>query len=292
MRLFNRHAVAAKKSLSLDQHGLFFLLTTMTALLGFLLATMGAGLAGSAVVYKNWQLHQNTQITVTLLGDTSALDVQTLIQTLQTQPFITDVTEAPAAAVKALLLPLLGDVSAIPLPKLVQVTLQTAPEATLTQNILALEESVLLEVPTAILDDNRALLTRVGQLVSFGQWALMLVTVLVLLVMAGLVSLTVRAGIRTQNTSVGVLKILGGTDNFVANLVVRQVVKRAVYGWLIAIISFAVVFTCVSMLTPLLYSWLGEPMVWGAAVGTAGSLVMMTSIIAKFTAMKGVKNHG
>ena len=114
--MLQRHAVAARKALRLDSSGLFGLLTLMTALLGVLLAGLGAGYAGSVLLYHAWQLDQQQEVTVTLMGDAAPDDVLALKAALERVPEVTQVQQLPEADIRMLLQDVLGEDIDLPLP--------------------------------------------------------------------------------------------------------------------------------------------------------------------------------
>ena len=143
-----------------------------------------------------------------------------------------------------------------------------------------------------MLDDNRVVLQQVAQVVRVVAAAMLGVTLSLVAVMAGLVLLTVRAALKAQAGSVAVLKFLGGADALVAELVLGQLVKRALWGWFFACVVFAMCFGVAGLVWPVLQAWWLVPAVWFAAFGAAASLVLVTALVAKFSTLKIVRQYG
>ncbi|MFZ2620289.1 MAG: hypothetical protein WAX89_05385 [Alphaproteobacteria bacterium] len=270
----------AHKALSLNRDSVLRLLRLMSALLGWVIALGVAGVILLHNLYGQWQLTRQSQISISLLPDTPPAEVQALLTLLRQNNSVIHVEQLPEAEVREALSTLLdGDIT-FPLPVVLDATLTpSADAATLEQLATVVRDTA----PTAEIDDARQLLATVGQGVRLVQWGVAGLALLMAGMMALLVALTVRTGLAGQMFTLSILKFLGGTDDFLAKLVVHQVLVHSLWGWAFGVVAAAAVLGGAMLLyAPLaalvnMYVWLG--LVCGPLV-----LPCMTYLSALFTA--------
>ena len=232
-------AKSAKKALSLRKDTVFRLLVIMTILLGWLAAVGSGGLVGLENLYKNWQLEQSSQISVYLLADSKKSDIKNMTRKLESVQGVIEVSPLPINSVQTLLEPYFEKENDFPLP----IILDVAVNDTLRRDLF--DAIVYKFFPEAEIDDARSLLATVSRGVRFAQAATLGFGVILFVIMALLVSLTVKAGLRGKVDSLSVLQYVGATDAFITRLVVRQVLLRSIVGWFFA--SILASFTLYSM---------------------------------------------
>ncbi|MFT7432546.1 MAG: cell division protein FtsX [Alphaproteobacteria bacterium] len=226
--MFKPIAKSAKKALSLRKDTVFRLLVVMTVLLGWLSAVGSGGLVGLENLYKNWQLEQSSQVSVYLLADAKDADIEKMSYDLEALQGVVAVIRLSTDDTKLLLQPYFEDESDFPLP----VVLDVVVNESLRRN--QFDAKIYKTFPTAEIDDARSLLTTVSKGVRFAQMSTLGFALVLFVIMALLVSLTVKAGLRGKQDSLAVLQYVGATDGFITRLVVRQVLLRSLMGWFIA----------------------------------------------------------
>ncbi len=275
--MFTRTAKAARKALSLDRDGVFLLLVVMTALLGWVLS-MGAGMViASHGVYKNWHLDREKELIVYLLADTVQEDITMLTDKLKKYDGVSSVKQVSAEEIQKTLQPYFTEEQAFPIPTVIRV------EVLDSSKINAISDVVYNIFPTAEVDDNRQILAKASHIVRITQIGMMILGSVVSIVMALLVVLTVRAGLRGQKRRVAVLKFLGGTNGFMAQLVVQQVVVRSFIGWLLSCIMAGIVLVGIMLWQPAFKEIITHD-VWGAVIVAPLLLPFITMLAAMITA--------
>jgi cell division protein FtsX len=226
--MFKPLAKSAKKALCLQKDSVFRLLVVMTVLLGWLSAVGSGGLVGLENLYKKWQLEQNSQISVYLLADAPQDEIKKLSRELELVQGVIQVKNVNPEKTKALLSPYFEGESDFPLPVILDITVNE------TLKREAFDAKVAKTFPEAEIDDARSLLLTVSKGVRFAQASTFAFALILFLIMALLVSLTVKAGLRGQKEALAVLQYVGATDGFITKLVVRQVFIRSLVGWFLA----------------------------------------------------------
>jgi cell division protein FtsX len=280
--MLQRVAQAAHKALSLNRDGVFRLLVAMTALLCWVMAVGAGGLLGLESVYKTWRLERQAQISLSLLADHAADQVELLMIDLESFPAVSHVERLGVEEVRSLLAPYFqGQEMAFPLPVVLDVTV--AP----TINKEQLVEMVRRHFPNAEVDDARAVLTTVARGVRLAQWAVGVLSLVILVIMILLVSMTVRVGLRGQRHNLTILQFLGGTDRFLAQLFVHQVLMRSLMGWAIAVGVALVMLPGAILWWPILWDYM-DAQVWLGIVLVPLILPLAALITAQVTTRRMV----
>lgn len=226
--MFKPIAKSAKKALSLKKDTVFRLLVIMTVLLGWLSAVGAGGLVGLENLYQKWQLEQSSQISVYLLADSEKDDVAAMSNQLELTQGVIEVSQLSEEGTLELLSPYFDGESDFPLPVILDVKVND----TLSRE--SFDQKVYGFFPEAEIDDARSLLMTVSKGVRMGQASTIGLASVLFVIMALLVSLTVKAGLRGLKDSLAVMQYVGATDGFITILVVRQVLLRSLLGWFIA----------------------------------------------------------
>jgi cell division protein FtsX len=92
--------------------------------------------------------------------------------------------------------------------------------------------------------------------------------------MSVLVTLTVRAGLRAQRSTLELLQHIGATQALVQQLVSRQVMERAVLGWALASAGAVAVMMVAVVLWPSVGAYVG----WGVWLGLAVAPALLPAV--------------
>lgn len=263
----------AMQALSLKDDMVFKLLLVMTMLLGWIAGVVAGGLVGLENAYTKWQLDQGGKVSVYLMPETSDVQVEELLRQMRLVPEVRQVAVLRENEVRQLLQPYFSGDSFLPLPVVV--------EAKVSQSLnrLDFEKLVKDNAPGAEIDDARDLLSRVAAGVRTVQGVSVVLALVVLVIMAMLVSLTVRAGLRGQRRSMRMMQLLGATDAFMMELVVRQVFRRSLVGWfgasVLSVFTLAVATVFWQPVLPYM-----TPVVWVGVVSVPLLLVAVSVVVS------------
>lgn len=278
-------AASAKKALSLRKDIVFRLMFVMMVLLGWLISIGAGSLIGLENLYSKWQLEQSSRVNIYLMAESSETQVVDMTKQLRAIVGVEDVERMSQKDTLSLLAPYFDEQSHFPLPIILDVTVKS------DVNREELDRIVYALFPTAEIDDARYLLESVERGVRLAQTITLFFAVGLLLIMALLVSLTVRAALRGQIGSLSILQYIGATDAFIVSLVSRQVLKQSLLGWVLAVVlgalSFALAMKWNVALAPYL-SW----NVWIGVVASPLFLAMLAVILSWFITRKVVRFIG
>jgi cell division protein FtsX len=278
-------AKCAKKALSLRKDMVFRLLVIMTILLGMLCGAGAAAFKGLENVYASWKLEQESQMSVYLLSTTDDEQVSYLVSELQNVEGVEEVLRLETEDVSLLLEPYFIGEESFPLP--IVLTVETLDDMKRD----SFDSVVKNIVPDAEIDDARVLLTKVAEGVRFAKTTVLGVSVCAFVMMLLLVSLTVRAGLRGHRKSLAVMQYVGATNGFVTSLVVRQVVKQSLVGWVGAVLLVCSGIFLISWQLPDVAVFIDRD-VYIYAVTAPFCLVVLTLLAAIITSRKVVENSG
>lgn len=268
---------SAQKALSLGKDAVFRLLVLMMILLGWLSAMGTAALFSLEEVYNQWQLSQKSHISVYLMPDSTPQQIQTLEEALIIIDGVHDMRPLSQSLVRELVAPYLGYDTTLPMPKILDVRVDP------NLNRAVFDARVKELFPLAEVDDARAMLQTVAESVRFVQAGALLAAVAVFLVLASLVALTVRSGLRAQQHALNILQYVGATNAFLKGLILRQVFARAALGMCGAVLlsgtSLIILDVFYAPLAPYVTS-----KVWAAAVGVPMLLMLVVMVAAYWSA--------
>jgi len=280
--MFKTIAQSAKKALSLKKDSIFRLLVVMTALLGWVTGVGAGGLSGLENLYQQWQLEQKSKISVYLLADSDAEKISQMKGDLRALLGVEDVGVLATEKTEELLAPWFEGEKNFPLPIVLEVTVDRILDRE------SFDGLIHRDFPEAEIDDARSLLVAVSRGVRFAQIVTIGFAVVMFMVMALLVSLTVRAGLRGKMHSLAILQYVGATDRFIVSLVTRQVMVQSIKGWFgAAVLSLLSVFAVQHWLqaaTPYI-----SEVVWASVVVVPFVLVFIATVSAWMTSYHFVR---
>jgi cell division transport system permease protein len=186
-------------------------------------------------VARSWTDDLARAATVRITGTAGSVDdtTATVVQMLQRTPGVTSARILSEAEQRRLLEPWIGgtlDLSQLPVPQLVEITIDTD-----TFDADGLRLYLSENHPGTALDDHarwRAPLIAVASRVRILGFGTLL---LIGLVMAALVTLAARAALSANSRVIKVLRLIGARDAFVARAFVRRVTLRAMAGALLGV---------------------------------------------------------
>ena len=276
---------AAKKALSLRKDAVFRLLVLMMVLLGWLASMGAAGLAVFESVYSQWQLAQKNHVSVYLMPDSPPEDIRKLEEELHSLAGVKNIQALSQESVRQLVAPYIGKRTALPLPKILDVRVDD------NLNRLAFEQEVYKIFPQAEIEDARDMLQRVSEGVRFVQLGALAIAVVAFVVLAFLVSYTVRSGLQAQQQALNILQYVGATNSFIKTLVMQQVWGRAFVGGLLAAGLSAVCLFALMWLQPGLEVYMNAS-VWVAALALPLLLVAVVMLAAYRGVSQGLRRVG
>ncbi len=270
--------LSARKALSLGKDAVFRLLVLMMIFLGWLAGMGAAGLLGLDEIYHQWQLNQKSHVSVYLMPDSTPRQIETLEEALIIIPGVRDIKRLDQDSIRQLVQPYLDDRTSLPLPKILDVKVVEGLDRA------AFDAQVHSLFPLAEIDDARAMLKIVADGVQLAQTAVFAVASVIFIVLALLVSLTVRSGLQAQQRSLAVLQYVGATNGFLTLLVMQQVLQRAIIGTVGAAILGAACLWGLqesydSMSTYLTYQ------VWMAIIAVPLALMVVVMVSAYWSAV-------
>lgn len=275
-------AQSAANALSLKRDTVFRLLVIMTALLGWIAGLFAGGLMGLENVYNQWQLHQQSHISVYLMADSDEQEVMALAKELNQIKGVQNVSRLSRSETIALLEPYFNDDTRLPVP----VVLDARVKPNFNRSLF--DKRVQRRFPTAEIDDARGMLSSIAKGVRLAQGTVIALALVVFTIMTVVVSLTVRAGLRGQKESLSIMQYVGATDNFLASLITRQVLGRSFIGWVIAC-----GLACISLLLAV-GGWHSlipyfDHKVWLSAIGAPLLLLAASVLTAWWTARSVIR---
>ena len=284
-RLLGKAAKPARKAMSLRRDGIFKLLVMMTSLLGWVVALGCGTLLVLQNIYGDWQLERQSKISIYLLPESPAAEVQALDDSLSQLPGVVDVSQLPPPQVRALLAPYFQDESAFPLPLVLEATVRPS------LNRETFDARIQSAFPAAEIDDARDLLAKVARSVRVGQVGSAVLALTRVGILGILVVLTVRAGMRSQHRTLHMLQYMGAADGFLIHLITRQVLVRTLFGWLAAAACAVALTALVALVWPVVRPYLAIN-VWLGLILAPLILPLMAGFTAHITARQVLLEQG
>ncbi|MEM7076764.1 MAG: FtsX-like permease family protein [Pseudomonadota bacterium] len=177
-----------------------------------------------------WEAELANNATVRITASEAVMEdrVATVLRLLQTTPGVAAARALSSAEQRALLEPWFGPdlpVEELPMPQLIEVT-----EDTSGFDVEGLNLRLEAEAPGAVLDDHgrwRApLATAAQRLRAIATLSIVLITG----VMAAMITLAAQAALAANAQVIGVLRLVGARDGFIASAFVRRFTLRALAG--------------------------------------------------------------
>lgn len=210
---------------AIPKRGFTAQLTTVVAgVLSFLAVFVLALSLSASRIAKDWASDLGGATTVQLPAD-RADDIESVLQLLRNTPGVTEARALTADEEQALLAPWLGTnmpVDLLPVPKLIDVTTDETFDAAAVAGQLAVVGATLNDH-----DGWREPLAEVASRLRTLGW----VTVgLITLALLGLVTLAARLSLTSNTQTIGVLRLVGATDTYIAHAFMRRLMLRAATG--------------------------------------------------------------
>ena len=188
------------------------LLLPAVALAMTLLAALAlGGAAGAQALAGRWQQGVAAAVTVQL-PDMDPARTTRALEALRLLPGLVDARPMDQARLAALLRPWLGEVSALPLPAIVELRFDPLPE-----DPAALARLILGVVPEAMVETQGVWVARLVTLAQRLQQAALAAVLLVGLLAVAVVMVGIRAGLAARHEVIAILHDLGATDGDIAN---------------------------------------------------------------------------
>lgn len=273
---------AAKKALSLRKDAVFRLLVMMMVLLGWLASMGAAGFAMFESVYSQWQLAQKNHVSIYLMPDSPPEKMRQMEENLMALEGVVQIIPLSQEDVRALVAPYVGERTALPLPKILDVHVNA------TLNRLAFEEAVYKALPQAEIEDARAMLAQVSEGVRYIQVGASAIALVAFVVLAFLVSYTVSSGLKGQRQALNIMQYIGAKNSLVTRLVLQQVWGRAFVGSFLAAGLSALTLMALVWLQPNLDSYM-TPQVWVSALVLPFLLMVVVMLAAYRGVTRGLK---
>lgn len=275
--MLKSHADSAKKALSLRKDIVFHLLVLMMALLGWLCAVAGGGMIVLENAYNKWNLEQKSHVSIYVNADENMADVVALVEELSSMKDVKRAYLLGENEVADILQPYFTEGTSFPLPFVI--------DATVSENLDReyFNTKVNKYFDDASIDDARGLLSQVSYMLRFAQFVTVVISLVLFVVMAVLVSLTIRAGLRGKQQSLQTMQHIGATDGFLVSLVTRQSWLQSLKGWIGGSALASLTIVAVLRSWPMLEAYINHN-VWVAVIFIPLVLSFVASISAWVTA--------
>lgn len=206
------------------------LVTVAAAAMAFLAVFALALSIASGRLADRWgeELGQSVTILISATGQQQADQTTRTLQILETTTGVAFARALDPSEQADLLAPWLGeiaDIGALPVPQLIEVIEEDGG-----MDVEGLKLRLAAEVPTATLDDHaqwRAPLVRAADRLRMLGW---ISFGLVFLTMTAMVTLAANAALAANGQVIGVLRLVGAKDDFIARAFIRRFTLRAMAG--------------------------------------------------------------
>lgn len=174
------------------------------------------------------ELARSATIRITAPADQMQAQTAAALAILETTGGVVSARALDDAEQRALLAPWFGSdlaLDTLPVPRLIEVI-----ETGEGMNAAGLRLRLAAEVPGAVLDDHsrwRAPLVKAASRLRLLGYVS---SVLILAVMAAMVTLAANAALAANAQVIGVLRLVGATDNYIAGAFIRRFTQRAAVG--------------------------------------------------------------
>jgi cell division transport system permease protein len=192
--------------------------------------------AGAALLVSNassdWRSEVAREATVQIRpapGRDIEADLRKVVDILSASPAVRDVRVYTKAESEALLAPWLGqglDLSELPMPRMVVVTLDPARGSELPH----LKDDLARDAPTATFDDHRLWIARLGSMAGTAVAASAVIFALTLAALGIVIASATRAAVATNREIVDVLHLVGAADSFIAEEFQRRFLGLGLRG--------------------------------------------------------------
>ena len=205
----------------------------------FLFAITLAGALGINTMFENTKKQVVTNFTVQMLPlpeyEESRKDLLNVVSFLERYPNVKEVSVLSNNELNALLEPWLGnnvDIELLPIPKLIDVKIEKGVDFDYKELMIKLSEIS----PQASINDHNLWLARLLRFINSLQ--MLAVTVLLMVACACIAAIVyaVRTGLNIHKEIIGILHIMGATDEYIAMNYVKQISLISLGAGIIGII--------------------------------------------------------
>ena len=219
---------STRSDLALDQDDHAQFLPLLVAFMVFLAIIAMAGVAVVERMVDRWDAGVSDTLTVQIAPaastEASNRAIENAMTIVRETPGVVAARLVTEAQVLDLLRPWLGSLANqadLPLPRLIDVTINTDEPLDVT----SLGRRLALAVPGATVDDHRVWLDRLIRLLSTIELIGIAVLALIAMITVGTVIFTTRTGLAVHRDAIEVLHLIGAQDSYVA----RQFAMRALW---------------------------------------------------------------
>ena len=260
--------------------------------LTILAAAAGLGLGSAAS-----RLEAGDRLTIQILeADPRRREAETqaALKALQGAPGIVSAVRVPAAEMRRLLEPWLGQgglEAGIPIPDMIDVELAAAGGAKVDQ----LRSIVRRAAPSAQVDDHAASLAPLAKLIAALRWLAAALVLLTAGATAATVVLAARAALDTHRGTIEILHLMGAADGQIARLFQRRIALDAAFGGAIGLAAALLVIWLVGQRM----NALGSELVGSATLATGSWLllallpvggVLLAMAVARWSLMRAMRH--
>lgn len=205
----------------------------------FLFAITLAGALGINTMFENTKKQVVTNFTVQMLPlpeyEESRKDLLNVVSFLERYPNVKEVSVLSNSELNALLEPWLGnnvDIELLPIPKLIDVKIEKGVDFDYKELMIKLSEIS----PQASINDHNLWLSRLLRFIN--SLKMLAVTVLIMVALACIAAIVyaVRTGLNIHKEIIGILHIMGATDEYIAMNYVKQISLMSLGAGIIGII--------------------------------------------------------
>ena len=215
-----------RTDLQIGKDALGGFLPWLIALMVFLATLAVAGAGALHQVAERWDQGAGATLTVQVPSGTDSADddrrVAAAVARLSTMQGIAEAQPVTAEAVSRLLSPWLGsmaDSPALPLPRLIDVTLSEGSDV----DARAVQSALAADLPGITVDDHRVWLARVVLMMRAAEALAFAVLGMIAIACAGTVIFTTRTGLAVHQEAIEVMHLIGAQESYIA----RQFAHRA-----------------------------------------------------------------
>ena len=205
----------------------------------FLFAITLAGALGINTMFENTKKQVVTNFTVQMLPlpeyEESRKDLLNVVSFLERYPNVKEVSVLSNNELNALLEPWLGnnvDIELLPIPKLIDVKIEKGVDFDYKELMIKLSEIS----PQASINDHNLWLARLLRFINSLQMLAVTVLIMVALACIAAIVYAVRTGLNIHKEIIGILHIMGATDEYIAMNYVKQISLMSLGAGIIGII--------------------------------------------------------
>ncbi|MBP5697942.1 MAG: hypothetical protein J6W96_00250 [Alphaproteobacteria bacterium] len=226
----------ASVALPIDEGYSKTFLRVIVAVSVFLFAITLAGVLGINTMFENSKKQVVSNFTVQLLPlpdhEASQKDLSNVVSFLERYQDVTEVTVLDKDDLHALLRPWLGnnvDIDLLPIPKLLDVKIDNARNFDYKELGVRLSEIS----PQASINDHNLWLARLLRFIN--SLKMLAVTVLIMVAVAVMAAIiyAVKTGLNVHREIIGILHIMGATDEYIAMNYVKQISQMTMLAGII-----------------------------------------------------------